>query len=156
MTENIDDRTQSMKPIKNKFSNESGFTLIEVLIAAVLLVFGLIAFGVFSGNMVQKNTLLERKTIAATAAQDKMEELKNQAQNAILVTGTTTDTTDIESGTDTLDRDGGTGGFTIFTRTWLLEDSATGVSEPIKITVTVTWEGAGTTSYTVITLLSQD
>lgn len=145
-----------MKSIKNKFSNESGFTLIEVLIAAVLLVFGLIGFGVFSGNLVQKNTLLERKTIAATAAQDKMEELKNQAQNAILVTGITADLTDIESGTDSLNRDGGTGGSTIFTRTWLLEDSATGVSEPIKITVTVTWEGAGTTSYTVITLLSQD
>ena len=145
-----------MKPIKNKPFNESGFTLIEVLIALALLVSGLLAFGVFSGNLVQKNTLLERKTMAATAAQDKIEELKNLALNATLVVGITADLTDIESGTDNLNAEGGTGGSTVFTRAWVLAESSAGVSEPLKVTVTVTWDGPGAVPYVVETLLSQD
>ncbi len=135
-----------MKPIKNKPFNESGFTLVEVLVAVAILAFGLLAFGVFSGNLVQKGTLLERKTVAATAAQDRIEELKNLALNATLVAGTTT---------DTLNAEGGTGGSAVFTRTTVLADSAAGVSEPLKITVTVSWVGPGAVPYVVETLLSQ-
>ena len=136
-----------MKPIKNKPFNESGLTLVEVLIAVALLAFGLLSFGVFSGNLVQKGTLLERKAMAATAAQDKIEELKNDALSATLVVGTTT---------DSLNAEGGTGGSTVFTRTTVLAESSAGVTEPLKITVTLTWDGPGAVPYVVETLLSQD
>ena len=135
-----------MKPISKKISNESGFTLIEVLIAAVLLVFGLIAFGVFSGNLVQKNTLLERKTMAATAAQAMIERLKSNALGGTLVVGTAT---------DFLNAEGGTGGSNVFTRTTVLAESSAGVTEPLKVTITVTWVGPGAVPYVVETLLSQ-
>ena len=146
-----------MKPMKNKSFNESGFTLIEVLIAMTLLIFGLMSFGVFSGNLIQKGTLLERKAIAATAAQDKIEEFKNLSLDALLVVGTTADPLDIESGTDYLDAVGGpaTVSFKVFTRTWVFANSSAGVSEPLWITVTVTWEGPGASPYVVDTLLSQ-
>ena len=136
-----------MKPIKNKPFNESGFTLIEVLIAMVLLVTGLMSFGIFSGNLVQKNTLLERKTMAATLAQDRIEELKNLALSTTLVSGTST--------SESFNAEGGTGGSTVFTRDTDLADSSAGVSEPLKVTVTVSWVGPGAVDYVVETLLSQ-
>lgn len=122
---------------KNR-SSESGFTLIELLIAVILIVFGLLSYGVFTGNLVVQNTKGERKTQAATYAQEKLEDLRNQARNTALATGT---------GTDNLDG--------IYTRNWVITGSS---GNPTSIRVTVLWAnntGSGNSSISYKTLVSQ-
>lgn len=89
-----------MNPIKNN----SGFTLVEVLVAAVLIVIGLVGMAVLSGKVVQRDSLSEKSSIATTLAQEKVEDLKNQALNAALE--------NTDSGNDTIN--------TIYTRTWTI------------------------------------
>ena len=74
-------RTQSMKPNKKKFKNESGFTLIEVLIAIVLLTVGFLAFGQLRGKIITTNTNNMEKTSATTLSQDIMEDIKDYRDN---------------------------------------------------------------------------
>ena len=123
---------------RKNYSSENGFTLIEMLIATVLIVFGLLSFGAFTGNMVVQNTKGERKTQATTYAQEKLEDLKNQSINAALTTGT---------GTDTLDG--------IYTRNWSITGSA---SNPASVVVTVSWvnnTSASNSSITFRSIISQ-
>jgi len=128
-----------MKTNRKNCSSEGGFTLIEMLIAVILIVFGLLSYGVFTGNLVVQNTKGERKTQAATYAQEMLEDLRNQALNTALSTGT---------GTDTLD-DG------IYTRSWIITGSS---GNPTSIRVTVLWAnntGVGNLSISYKTLVSQ-
>ena len=127
-----------MKLILRKYSNKKGFTLIEVLISVVLIGVGLLAFGVFTGNMVVQNTKGERKTQASTYAQEKLEDLRNQALNGALALGT---------GTDALDG--------IYTRNWNITG---GIGFPTSIRVTVSYAnntGAGNLSVSYVTMISQ-
>ncbi|MGV7220442.1 MAG: type IV pilus modification PilV family protein [Nitrospinales bacterium] len=127
-----------MKIFLKKYTNKNGFTLIEVLIAVVLIGVGLLAFGVFTGNMVVQNTKGERNTQASTYAQEKLEDLRNQALNSALATGT---------GTDTLDG--------IYTRTWTITGSG---GNPTSIRVTVSYANntaAGNLSVSYKTIISQ-
>lgn len=127
-----------MKKILRKYSNKKGFTLIEVLISVVLIGVGLLAFGVFTGNMVVQNTKGERTTQASTYAQEKLEDLRNQALNGALALGT---------GTDALDG--------IYTRTWLITG---GIGFPTSIRVTVSYAnntGVGNLSVSYKTIISQ-
>ena len=47
-----------------QMNNQNGFTLIEILIAAVIIASGLVAMGVFLGNYVSKNAQNEHRTMA--------------------------------------------------------------------------------------------
>ncbi len=127
-----------MKTNRKNCSSEGGFTLIEMLIAVILIVFGLLSYGVFTGNLVVQNTKGERKTQAATYAQEMLEDLRNQALNTALSTGT---------GTDNLDG--------IYTRSWVITGSS---GNPTSIRVTVQWAsntGPGNLSISYKTLVSQ-
>lgn len=64
--------------MKQKIDNSSGFTLIEVLIAALIIVFGLLSMGTFLGSLVNKNANNERRTMATSIAEQKIEDLRNQ------------------------------------------------------------------------------
>ena len=64
-----------MNPVKNN----SGFTLTEVLIAAVIVVAGIMAYLMVSGNVIGQNAQSKKKTIAVTLAQDRVESIKNTA-----------------------------------------------------------------------------
>ena len=110
-----------METNRKNCSSEGGFTLIELLIAVVLIVVGLLAYGVFTGNLVVQNTKSERKSQAATYAQEKLEDFKNQALTTFLVTGT---------GTDTPDTAG------VYSRSWGITGSA---GNPTSVRVTVSW-----------------
>ena len=61
-----------MHSIALKHANENGFTLIEALIATVLLVIGLLSYASFTGNLVVQNTKNDRKTMAVSYAQEKL------------------------------------------------------------------------------------
>jgi type IV pilus assembly protein PilV len=60
-----------MTPLRNEF----GFTLIEVLIAVVILSFGLIGVAGMQVVAIQVNSSANRLTRATTLVQDKVEEL---------------------------------------------------------------------------------
>lgn len=135
-------------------NTESGFTLIEVLIAMVLLTIGMVGYGSFSGNLINKNSLQERKTLATTLAREKMEDLRSLAIQTTLTAANSTPTVP----GDALDRQGnrlgnpGTAG-AIYTRTWLINDAGA----PLVIaTVTVSWDYmSGTRSISLSTQFQQ-
>jgi len=114
---------------------ESGFTLIEILMAVALFVFGLMAYGVFSGNLVNKNARSDNRTQAVTLAQDKIEEIRRDAADGTPVAA-------IAGAVTTSDK---------FTLTTTL--SPGGVNALSTITVVVSW--GINESITVQTLLSQ-
>jgi len=125
--------------MKSKINNAAGFTLIEVLIAAVIIVFGLLAIATFLGNLVGKNTANERKTIATVLAEEKIEDLRNDALKI--------DLTAADNGNDTITTDAGP-----FTRTWTIVEDFASLSD--QITVLVDWEGRGKSEVTLVTLIS--
>jgi prepilin-type N-terminal cleavage/methylation domain-containing protein len=123
--------------LRRQTQNQSGFTLIELMIASVMLVSGVIVFAVFSGNLVQKNAKLERTTLATTLAQEQIEQLKNLASSAVI--------TSANSGTDVP--------ATGLNRAWTVSGGANTMS---TITVVVWWDSrGGTTSVSLTTNLRQ-
>ena len=125
------------KTMKTKIKNASGFTLIELLIAAMIITGGMVTMASFLGNLVNKNATNERKTMATVMAQQKIEDLRNDALK--------TDLTAANNGTDSITTDAGP-----FTRTWTINAA----SNPNVITVVVDWEGAGNSQYTMVTLVN--
>jgi type IV pilus assembly protein PilV len=59
-----------------KFINNNGFTLIEVLVAMVILSIGLLGTAALITGIINSNKLSNRITTATVLAQDKMEEIK--------------------------------------------------------------------------------
>ncbi len=125
--------------MKSKINNASGFTLIELLVAAVIIVFGLLAIATFLGNLVGKNSANERKTIATVLAEEKIEDLRNDALKI--------DLTAADNGNETITTAAGP-----FTRTWTIVEDFASLSD--QITVLVDWEGRGKSEVTLVTLIS--
>ena len=100
----------------NNLKNNSGFTLIEVLIAALIVSAGMIAFAMTTGNITKQNTVSKKRSVAITLAQDKIESIKNTALTVSL-TGADTLASPTESagvwsanaGGEVLDAKGDTG-----------------------------------------------
>ncbi len=128
--------------MNTKINNEHGMSLIELMIASSLLVIGMLANATFMGTLITKNGVNEKRAIAATLAQEKIEDLKNDALLASL--------TAADNGTDTLEKDGSANASGMFTRTWTIDD---GIS-PKEIAVTVSWDGVGTTDVSLKTLIN--
>ena len=125
--------------MKQKIDNSSGFTLIEVLVAALIITFGMLAMGTFLGNLISKNSSNERQTMATLIAQDKIENLRRQALK--------TDITSADNSTDTISTAAGP-----FTRTWTIVEDFADLSD--QITVVVDWEGQGKSDFTLTTLIN--
>ena len=126
--------------MKQKIDNSSGFTLIEVLIAAIIITFGMLAMTTFLGSLINKNSINQRQTIATLIAQDKIEDLRTKA-----LTGDVTAAAD--DATETINVAGAGGDFTMTTT---IDDS----SNPNQITVVVDWVGEGASQFTLVTLIN--
>ena len=128
--------------MKQRINNSSGFTLIEVLIASVILVFGLLAMVSFLGNLVNKNANNERKTIAVSIAEEKIEDLRNTALKTNIGPGDNSvfphETIPTAAGP--------------FTRSWTITEDFVGLAD--QITVLVDWDGVGNTQLTMVTLIN--
>jgi prepilin-type N-terminal cleavage/methylation domain-containing protein len=134
-----------MKTMKQAMHSESGFTLPEVLMAAAILVFGLMAYGVFSGNIINKNAQSRNRTLAAALAQEKLEAFRDQAHTGTVInTGT---------GSESVAENGTVAAGSKFTRTWTITNGGSG--NLTTISVTVSWSGTGDTSVTLDTYISQ-
>ena len=136
------------KLMKTKYSGESGFTLIEVLVAAVILTMGMMGFGSFLGNLVSKNAMNERRSLATTLAQEKIEALKNTAILSTLTAANGSPT----MADEVLDKDGIATAGGMFTRNWVINAATT----PKQITVTVSWVGRGVSNVTLATLIDDN
>jgi prepilin-type N-terminal cleavage/methylation domain-containing protein len=109
---------------------ERGFTVVEVLIALLVLLIGLAGILSMQFTSVRANSFSRHATEATILAEDKMEDLR------------ATPTAALVPSTDQVDALGKTGGpLAIYTRVWTLDTTLT----PIPIKVEVSWqEGGGT------------
>jgi prepilin-type N-terminal cleavage/methylation domain-containing protein len=144
----------------NNLKNESGLTLVELLIAALIVSIGMVAYAMTSGNVMNQNAQSKKESVAATLAQDKMESIRNTALT-VLLTGADALASPTESGGfwtanatgEVLDAKGDTGtADAIYTRTWTITEDAT-LTAFYAMSVTVTWDGSKTV--VLDTLVSQ-
>ena len=76
--------------------SDKGFTIIEVLIAIVILSVGLLGMASLTIGIIKGNKVSNDLTMAATCAQDKLEDFQRLGYSGIPAT-TTTDTEDYNS-----------------------------------------------------------
>jgi Tfp pilus assembly protein PilV len=137
-----------------RLKGQEGFSLLEALIAVLLVGLGLLAYGVSSGVTVATNAKSEKKSIGITLAQDKMENIKDIGGSTSL-TGADSLANPTYSGgvwsagsAEDLDSEGNTGGSgTYYQRTWTIDQATAAFL--YDATVTVTW---GTHSRDTVTL----
>lgn len=145
---------------------QAGFTLVEVLISVFLVTGGLLAFGILSGSLIEKNIKSTRQSIGVTLAQDKIEELRNLTLQYKNLSAAALETNPVYSGGWTsaspqqLDSEGGATGPLQYTRKWTVEEaagsqgSAGGGSHLYDVQVTVSWVSAGNKSVTLDTRIT--
>ena len=115
--------------------NGKGFTLVEIMIAILLLVIALVGLASVTVSVIKGNDLSRMVTTATTLAKDKMEELKNLSTTSAGYGAL--DTLALTDGSQTVLE-------TVYTRAWTV--GAVGTTAPDndttrmkRITVTVTW-----------------
>lgn len=121
-----------------------GFTLLEVIIATVILTVGVVALmWAFSAGMFA-TTDVENVDLALNIAQAKMEYVFNDLKNTDLESLNVSNYESANSGADTV--------FTDFTLTVDLTDQNHPHQDLFKVDVTVTWDVRGDADSTSITL----
>jgi type IV pilus assembly protein PilV len=129
--------------LKKPLIREHGFSLVELLIAVVMIAVGLLAFGTFSGIVTDRSEDNEKKTVAVNLAQDKLEYFKNLSLKTTLSSAL--------NGTDTVNAAGTAGTGAYYTRVWTISTSGT----LHTVTVTVTWADLTSHTVTLSTLINQ-
>jgi len=129
---------------KNPAAMDAGFTLVEVLIAMLILSVGLLGVTGMSRTTVSANRFSKNMTSAVTLAQTKMEDLQR-----IALTGTLTNAND---STEANLNESGVTGNGIFTRT---TDVTGGAGQLTTLKVTITWTEARARAISLTTLLRQ-
>lgn len=117
--------------MKRVLRDENGFSLIEVMIAVVLLAVGMLAFGGLQIIAIRNTTYSKDYGKANTYAQQKVEELKGTAW------------TSVSAGSDTLEER--------FTRTWTVTETETDIMKSVRVTVSWVDPSHGTKTLTFYT-----
>ena len=160
--------SQIQSNIKSLNKQQSGFSLIEVLMAVALVATGMLAYGALSGSVMNANTKSTKKSIAVTLAQDKIEELRNltlmyrDLSTALSDANPVFNTSNAQwetSADESLDAEGQTTGVLQFTRTWTVTqssiDASTGGGEHLfDAQVIVSWNNNGNQSVTLESKIS--
>jgi len=121
----------------NPLLKPKGFTLLEVLVALIILCFALLALAGLMVTTTKNNAVGNYVTETATFAQDKLEELR-AVKSENLIDGNNTD------------QQGGSTG-TNYTRNWNVK-----ISHSLKkITIDVNWNDRTTHSINLVSVLSQ-
>jgi type IV pilus assembly protein PilV len=125
--------------------NQSGFSILELLVALAILSVGLFALAGLQQTAIDSNAAARHLTSAAFLAEAKITELKTDGY-AGLSDGTFNDAN------NPIDEEGESGG--IFTRSWTI--SAFGVNRKL-VTVTISWQDqmGGNRSSSLHTILSE-
>lgn len=119
---------------------QRGLSLIEILIALLILAAGVIALAKYQGDMVRNRAEVNQQNYAMELAQDKIENLRHY--EVITTTAGKKAYDDIVNGTSSV-----VGVSATYTLTWTVTDN---VSPPYKtVRVTVTWTDSTNTSRTI-------
>jgi type IV pilus modification protein PilV len=127
-----------------KKNTEQGFTLIEALVAIVILTVGLLAVGTMQISAIRGNFMSGNTSIALSLASEKMEDLLNRDFNhadlddiATGNNGALSSTTSVDH-QENLSEEGVVGASGFYRRIWNIADQS---SPPTKsVMVIVTWE----------------
>jgi len=76
--------------MRRLYENNSGFTLIEVLVAMVILSIGLLGTAALITGIINGNKVSNRITTATTCAQDEMEDVRRLGYSGMPASDTTT------------------------------------------------------------------
>ena len=125
---------------------ENGFTLIEVLIAIVILTFGLLAVGSMQISAIRGNFMGGNTSIALSLASERMEDLLskdfNHADLNDSVTGnnsTLSSTTSVDH-QENISEEGVVGASAFYRRIWNIADPPTAATNTKNVMVIVTWD----------------
>ena len=137
-----------MKNIRKVFSkkkacnNQSGFTLLEVLIAISILTVGLLGVAQMQIMGIKGNYFSGNTTAALSLAEEKMEDLLGKSYtDAELASGNNPDAN------NPIDETGQAGG--IYSRMWTVTDN-TPIIDTKEVTVSVSWDPAHQVSLSCI------
>ncbi len=127
-------------------SGQSGFTLLEVLIAISILTIGLLAVGKMQISAIKGNFMSVNTTTALMLAEEKMEDLLGRSYtDSELSDATSSNNSDLTNLTtvdheENVEPDGDviSGGF--YRRIWNVADPGTGNAEVKRVCVIVSWE----------------
>jgi type IV pilus assembly protein PilV len=128
--------------------DQSGFSLVEVLIAICVLSIALLGLATLQSRGIRSNDLANRTTQAAALAQIKLEEFIHRSASEVFAAGQTIDPD------NPLDETGESGG--IFSRSWEISDD-TPVPYAQTVSVTVSWNDiVGQHNVTVSGVITSD
>jgi Tfp pilus assembly protein PilV len=135
--------------IKKGLKGEAGFTLVEILVAIGILVFGLLAVGTMQISAIRGNFFSGNTSMALALAGEKMEHLMNQSwDNADLNDTTAANNSNLSSITTVDHQEGVTengqvvgAGSGLYRRIWNIANSSGTMPNSKAMTVIVTWEG---------------
>lgn len=135
--------------IMKRIEGHGGFTLVEILVAVGILVFGLLAVGTMQISAIRGNFFSGNTSTALTLASEKMEDLLNRNwDDATLADTTTTNNADLSSITTVDHQEGVTeerqvvaAGSGFYRRIWNVADSSAPLPTSKAMTIIVTWEG---------------
>ena len=134
------DMLSRKKKLLSYITQEKGFSLTEVLMATLILTTGILAYGKTSSSVMSANTLSKKESVAATLAQDKIEEIKNNGFPPNWVDS------------EVVDAEGNIGGSsTPYTRSWVVTNAGTNLWD---VSVTVQWQNLSTKSVTLNTRIT--
>lgn len=132
----------------NPLTDKKGFSILEILVAVIILGVGIMGLATLQSRGIRGNDLGNRTSQAIALTQDKLEELINTSRATTLSAGTTNDTN------NPVDETGSGGG--IFTRNWTIQDN-TPVTNAQTVGVTVSWNDvAGQHNVTVNGVITSD
>jgi len=118
---------------KRTVGRQDGWTIIEVLVAVVILCVGLLAVGTMQISAIRGNFMGGNTSIALTLASEKMEDLLNKdyVTDADLADG---------AHTEEVSDSGVVAAGSFYTRTWNIADTASPWPAMKEMTVIVSWE----------------
>ncbi len=121
-----------------KAKKEAGFTLLEVLIALVILSFGLLSMGSLTASVIRTNSFSNDYTAATALAQDQLEKLFNTTFGGLT------------NGNDIVNADGNAG--SKFNRSWTIGPGT--ATKTIQVDISWTNDYGNTVTISISTIRS--
>jgi type IV pilus modification protein PilV len=140
-----------MKPIGS--SPQRGFTLIEALIALLIVAFGLLTLVGINLKLSSSEDVARQRAEATRLAQEKIEAFRSYTQ--LTSSSTTLAWSDLASGSDTISSSAGYSTNTQFNRRWTLLGAATDPMRTMQVTVGWTDRAGNASSVAFATVISK-